>query len=52
MLAFRRTGAYSINEGFAFLLSRDLPAVVIYSEDGGSYPARGHINLDPLNTPQ
>lgn len=51
MLAFGRTGAYSINEGFAFLLSRDLPAVVIYSEQKGARLVRGHIRLDPFNTP-
>ena len=51
ILAFCRTGAYSINEGFAFLLSRDLPAVVIYSEAKGAHVAREHIRLDPLNTP-
>ena len=52
ILAFMRTGAYSINEGFAFLLSRDAPAVIIYSEQNGAHVARGHIRLDPLNTPQ
>lgn len=52
ILAFCRTGAYSINEGFAFLLSRDLPAVVIYSEKEGAHVAREHIRLDPLNTPK
>ncbi len=52
ILAFCRTGAYSINEGFAFLLSRDLPAVVIYSEKNGAHVAREHIRLDPLNTPK
>ncbi len=51
MLAFGRTGAYSINEGFAFLLSRDLPAVVIESEQEGARLVRGHIRLDPFNTP-
>ena len=52
ILAFGRTGAYSINEGFAFLLSRDLPAVVIWSERAGAHVAREHIRLDPLNTPE
>ena len=51
ILAFCRTGAYSINEGFAFLLSRDAPAVVIWSEAAGAHVAREHIRLDPLNTP-
>ena len=52
ILAFCRTGAYSINEGFAFLLSRDAPAVVIWSEAEGAHVAREHIKLDPLNTPK
>ncbi len=52
VLAFCRTGAYSVNEGFAFLLSRDLPAVVVCSEAGGAHMAREHIPLDPLNTPK
>ena len=52
VLAFLRTGAYSINEGFAFLLSRDAPAVVIVSEKSGAHVAREHIRLDPLNTPR
>lgn len=52
ILAFMRTGAYSINEGFALLLSRDAPAVVIRSEKDGARVAREHIRLDPLNTPK
>lgn len=52
VLDFERTGAYSINEGFAFLLSRALPAVVIVSEDKGAELVRGHIRLDPFNTPR
>ncbi len=52
VLAFGRTGAYSINEGIAFLLSRDLPAVLLYSEEKGPHLAREHIRLDPLNTPK
>ncbi|MCD7749751.1 MAG: alanine racemase [Oscillospiraceae bacterium] len=51
VLAFCRTGAYSINEGFAFLLSRDLPAVVICRDGQPPHMAREHIGLDPLNTP-
>ncbi len=51
MLAFCRTGAYSINEGFAFLLSRDAPAVVITRAGQPPHVAREHIGLDPLNTP-
>lgn len=52
VLAFGRTGAYSICEGMAMLLSRDLPAVVLYSEAEGAKLARDHFDLDPLNTPE
>ena len=52
VLAFCRTGGYSICEGFALLLSRDVPAVVITSEKGGARLVREHIGLDPLNTPK
>ena len=52
ILAFCRTGGYSICEGFALLLSRDVPAVVIYSEKTGARMVRGHVGLDPLNTPK
>ena len=52
VLAFCRTGAYSINEGFALLLSRDAPAVIICSEGEGVRVAREHVRLDPLNTPK
>ncbi|MCD8088044.1 MAG: alanine racemase [Oscillospiraceae bacterium] len=51
VLAFCRTGAYSINEGFAFLLSRDLPAVVICRDGQPPHVAREHVGLDPMNTP-
>lgn len=51
ILAFCRTGGYSICEGFALLLSRDVPAVVIWSEEAGARLAREHIGLDKLNTP-
>ena len=51
ILCFGRTGAYSINEGFALLLSRDLPAAVVVFADGRERLVRGHIRLDPFNTP-
>ena len=51
VLAFCRTGGYSICEGFALLLSRDVPAVVIDSQKTGARLVRGHIGLDTLNTP-
>ena len=52
ILAFRRTGAYSICEGMALLLSRDVPAVVLYDKANGPLLARAHIGLDDLNTPK
>ena len=51
ILAFHRTGAYSVCEGIAMLLSRDLPAVVLYDAANGARLARDHIALDPWNTP-
>ena len=52
ILAFRRTGAYSICEGMALLLGRDAPAVVLYDRQAGPLLAREHIELNGLNTPQ
>ena len=35
VLVFHRTGAYSVTEGMALFLSRDLPGVVFYSDEDG-----------------
>ena len=50
LLIFMRTGAYSVYEGMSLFLSRELPAVYLYSERGGLVQARPIINTDRLNT--
>ena len=51
IIAFSKCGAYSVAEGIAAFLSRDMPAVALYSENDGLVPQRGHIATHPLNTP-
>ena len=51
LLAFGRTGAYSVMEGMAVFLSREMPAVVLYSKAEGDRLVRDFILTDPLNTP-
>lgn len=48
-LIFDRTGAYGSTEGISLFLSRDLPAVVLYSRAGGATVLRGHEPTHPLN---
>lgn len=50
-LAFGRTGAYSVMEGMAVFLSREMPAVVLYSKAEGDRLVRDFILTDSLNTP-
>lgn len=40
VLVFERTGAYAAMEGMALFLSRDLPGVVMYSEERGMVEVR------------
>lgn len=49
-LVFEKTGAYSVTEGIALFLSRDLPAVLLYSEKDGYQIARDHIAVDKYNS--
>lgn len=49
LLVFERTGAYSMTEGMSLFLSRNLPAVVCYSEDGGYEVLREQTPSYPLN---
>lgn len=49
LLVFERTGAYSMTEGMSLFLSRDLPAVVCYSKDGGYELLRRQTSGYPLN---
>lgn len=51
VLVFHRTGAYSICEGMALLLSRDLPAVYLRRTDGSLQLVRQRFATDTLNTP-
>ena len=51
VLVFGRTGAYSVTEGIALFLSRELPAVVLIREDGVPVCIRGITPTDPFNTP-
>lgn len=48
-LIFDRTGAYGSTEGISLFLSRDLPAVVLYSTSGGAAVLRGHEPTHPFN---
>jgi len=50
-LVFHRTGAYSVMEGMAVFLSRELPEVHVYSEAGGLETLREIMYSDPFNTP-
>lgn len=52
VLVFDRAGAYSVTEGLALFLSRPMPNIYIYSENGGLIKLRGQILTDPLNTPK
>lgn len=51
ILVFEHTGAYSVTEGMALFLSRELPAVLIYSQAAGLQQVRDIINTDVMNTP-
>ena len=51
VLAFCRTGAYSCMECMSIFLSRDLPAIALYSEDKGLELVREPLRADRLNTP-
>jgi len=49
-LIFAKAGAYSVTEGIALFLSRDLPAVATYAEGHGLRLVRGHQPTDPFNS--
>lgn len=51
VLVFERTGAYSVMEGMAVFLSREMPAVYAYSEASGLVKLRDMLDADPFNTP-
>lgn len=49
-LVFERTGAYSVSEGIALFLSRELPAVALYSREKGWKQARARQSTYQWNT--
>ena len=50
-LVFHRTGAYSVMEGMAIFLSREMPTVALYSQENGLKIVRQQIDTDIFNTP-
>nr|WP_314464997.1 alanine racemase [uncultured Clostridium sp.] len=48
-LVFQKTGAYSVTEGMAMFLSRDLPLVLLYSEQEQYRVARPALATDQFN---
>lgn len=50
-LVFCRTGAYSVMEGMAVFLSREMPKVLLYSNKDGLKTIRDFIYTDVFNTP-
>lgn len=49
VLVFKKAGAYSVTEGIALFLSRDLPAVYYYSEKAGLRKVRSAQPTDLMN---
>ena len=49
VLVFERTGAYAAMEGMALFLSRDLPGVVMYSEEQGMVEVRKKQDIYKYN---
>ena len=52
VLVFCRTGAYSVTEGMAVFLSREMPVVSIYSAENGLTVIREMLYSDVFNTPK
>ena len=50
-IVFKNTGAYSITEGIALFLSRELPCVVIYDKNGKDILVREHLRTSLINCP-
>ena len=50
ILLFERCGAYSVTEGSALFLSRELPAVYVYSEKKGMQKVRDILHTSALNS--
>lgn len=49
-LVFADCGAYSVTEGMALFLSRELPQIVFYSKDGGFKQVRGFVPTYRINS--
>lgn len=49
VLFFHRCGAYSVTEGSALFLSREIPEVYLYSKAGGMERMRGAVNASDIN---
>lgn len=50
VLVFERVGSYSVTEGINLFLSRDLPAVLLYSQEDGVCLARDSQATDTINS--
>ena len=50
-LVFERTGAYSVSEGMALFLSRELPEINVYSAETGLQQLRPLMDASRFNTP-
>ena len=50
LIVFEKAGAYSVTEGIALFLSRDIPAVGLWSAAGGLAVARRRIYTDNVNS--
>ena len=51
-IVFKKCGAYSVTEGMAMFLSRELPQILFYSKDDGLKTVRKRIGTDVFNTSQ
>ena len=52
LLVFEKAGAYSVTEGMALFLSRELPQVVLFSKRDGLRSVRAQIQTDIWNSPK
>ena len=52
VLSFEITGAYSMTEGIALFLSRELPGIFLLDREGNFLKVRDIQSTDILNTPR
>lgn len=50
LLVFERAGAYSVTEGMYLFLSRDLPEILFFEENGGSRIVRARKETSEINS--